>query len=385
MNYDFDEIIDRHGTNALKWEVFPEDVLPLWVADMDFAVAPPIINRIKKRLENPIFGYSLDNSELIETIQKRMLERYNWEIDTESIVLVPGIVSGINFTCRAVCEPGESVIFQTPVYPPFYEAPLNNKLESCLSSLTFDSKAKIYNIDFDEFTGRIKENTRLFILSNPHNPVGRVFTADELQKLGEICCRNDIVICSDEIHSDIIYSGNKHIPIASINPEIADRTITFIAPSKTFNIPGLSCSAAIIQNPELRKKFAQSLHGFSNGVTFIAQEAGSAAYSECSDWLNQMNHYLEANRDFLFDTIAREMPSIGTNQIQATYLAWLDCSRAGIEGNPAKFFAENAKVGLNDGAAFGCGYEKFVRLNFGTPRRILEEALDRMANALHKN
>ena len=385
MNYDFDEIIDRHDTNALKWEIFPEDVLPLWVADMDFAVAPPIINRMKKRLENPIFGYSLDSAELIRTIQKRMLDRYNWQIDTESIVLVPGIVSGINFACRAVCEPGESVIFQTPVYPPFYEAPLNNKLESCLSSLTYDSKEKIYNIDFDEFRSRIKENTRLFILSNPHNPVGRVFTADELQKLGEICCRNDIIICSDEIHSDIIYNGYKHTPIASVDPEIADRTITFIAPSKTFNIPGLSCSAAIIQNRDLRKKFTQSLRGFSNGVSFIAQEAGFAAYSECNDWLDQMNCYLEANRDFLFDTVAREMPSIGINKIQATYLAWLDCSKTGIEGNPEKFFVEKARVGLNDGAAFGRGYEKFVRLNFGTPRKILEEALDRMANALHKN
>mgnify|MGYP002409733723 CR=1 FL=1 len=384
MNYDFDTVIDRHGTNSIKWGVYPEDVLPLWVADTDFAAAPPIVERIKKRIAHPIYGYTMDSPELVSAVQDRMRERYDWEINREDIVLVPGIVSGFNFASRAICEPGESVIFQTPIYPPFFAAPANNQLRTITNPLVFDREQETYRIDFEDFEQKIQKDTRLFILCNPHNPVGRVFSPEELTQLGEICCQKDLIICSDEIHSDIIYNGHKHTPIAALSPEIARRTITLIAPSKTFNIAGFSCSVAIIQNPDLRERFTAACKGFCSGVSFIAQEAGAAAYTECEDWLTQMNRYLEGNRDFLLDTIAREMPAVHTNPIEATYLAWLDCSDAGLPDKPHAFFLENAKVGLNDGAAFGTGYEKFVRLNFGTPRKILAEALERMSRALKK-
>ncbi|NMB94136.1 MAG: putative C-S lyase [Flexilinea flocculi] len=385
MQYDFDKIIDRQGTNALKWEIYPKDVLPLWVADMDFAVAPPIIEQIKKRLEHPIFGYSINKTELIEIIQKRMKEKYQWNIERDSIILVPGIVSGFNFACRSMCNPGDSVIFQTPVYPPFFQAPVNNHLNHFENPLWYNKKEKTYQIDFDDFEKKIDKTTKLFILCNPHNPVGRVFTPEELTRLGEICSQKGVSICSDEIHSDLIFRNYQHTPIASLNPDFSNRTITFIAPSKTYNIPGLACSAAIIPNTEIREKFQKSIRGFCNEVTFIAQEAGYAAYAECDDWLKQLNLYLESNRDFLVNFISREIPEIELNHIQGTYLAWLDCSKLGIEGSPQKFFEREAKVGLNDGAAFGKGYEDYVRLNFGTPRSILSEALERMADAIRKN
>ena len=384
MQYDFDQIIDRRGTNSVKWEHFPADVLPLWVADTDFAVEPAIIRRIQKRLEHPILGYSIDSVELKETVQQRMERLYNWKIGIESISLVPGIVSGFNFAERAICEAGDNVIFQVPAYPPFFEAPINNNLGSVLNPLVFNKDKNIYEIDFDDFEKKINPRTKMLLLCNPQNPTGRVFTPAELTRLGEICLKHDLIICSDEIHSDIIYNGYRHTPIASLNKELENRSITFIAPSKTFNIPGLSCSVAIIPNPEIHKKYLKALNGFCSGVTCLSQEAGIAAYQEGAEWLSQMKIYLEGNRDFLLNFISREMPSIKTTEIQATFLAWLDCSQTGIPGDPQKFFEENAKVGLNEGIPFGPDYEKFVRLNFGTPRKILKEALERMANSLRQ-
>ncbi len=382
MKYDFDQIISRRGTNAIKWERFSEDVLPLWVADTDFAVDPKIIQRLQKRLEHPILGYCHNHPDLINVIVERMSERYKWEITPESVLLLPGVVSGFNFAIRAICESGSSVLFQQPVYPPFFEAPINNRVASSISTLVYNINTNRYEIDFEEFERKIQPETKLFLFCNPQNPTGRVFTVDELEKIALICARHNLVICSDEIHGEIIYSGYQHVPIASLNADVRDRTITLIAPSKTFNIPGLSCSVAIIQNPELRKRYQNVLEGFSSGVSCLSQEAGLAAYAEGTEWLQQMNTYLESNRDYLLQTIATEMPSIQTTEIQATFLAWLDCSQSGIPGNPQAFFENEAKVGLNDGATFGRGFDKFVRLNFGTPRSILMEALQRMSTAM---
>ncbi len=382
MQYDFDHVPDRHGTHSIKWDAFPADVLPLWVADTDFAVAPCIIEAIQKRLQHPIFGYTSDNEQLKTAVVNRMKKLYNWSITGEDIILVPGIVSGFNFACRAFAKPGESVIFQTPVYPPFFGAPNNNHLETIENPLIYDNEKRKYLINFDHFDQAIKENTKLFILCNPHNPVGRVFTKEELYTLGNICLKHHVTVCSDEIHSDFIYKGFHHTPIASINDDFAQNTLTFIAPSKTFNIAGLSCSIAIAQNPEIRKKFHTAIDGLCPFVTCLSQEAACAAYTSGNDWLAQQIAYLESNRDFLDQFIKDEMPSVSNNIIEGTYLAWLDCSKTNITGSPQKYFLEKAKVGLNDGKPFGESYEKFIRLNFGTNRSTLKEALERMASSL---
>ncbi len=384
MKYEFDKIANRRGTNCVKWDAYPADRLPLWVADMDFDVCPKIIDAMRKRLEHPVFGYSKDYDELKQVIVDRMKRLYNWDITADSIIFVPGIVSGFNFAVRAYCGADSSVIYQTPAYPPFIAAPQNFDIEGINNDLYFDESDRLWKIDFEKFESQIKANTSLFMLCNPHNPVGRVFTKEELTKLGNICAKHNMYICSDEIHSDIIYSGYHQTPIASINEDFANRTITFIAPSKTYNIPGLSCSAAIIPNKEMREKYAKALAGLCSGVTGIAQIAGIAAYRDCQDWLDELRVYLEGNRDFAEDYIRANMPAIKTNKMEGTFLMWLDCSACGIEGSPAEFFAEKAHVQLNDGIAFGKDYGKFVRLNLGTNRATLAEALERMKNALEK-
>ncbi len=382
MKYNFDLIPDRRNTDCYKWDLFPKDVLPLWVADTDFEVCPKIIEGIKHRMEHPVFGYAIESPELKMVFSDRLERLYNWKVSPDDLILVPGIVSGFNFAIRAFCGGDNSVIYQTPAYPPFIEGPDNFGVQGIANPLYFDKNDQIWKIDFDRFEEQIQENTSLFILCNPHNPVGRVFTPEELERMGKICLKHHVKICSDEIHCEIIYKGYEHTPIASMNEEFAANTITFMAPSKTFNIPGLACSVAIVQDPEMKKTFQQALQGLGSHVAVLSQAAGLAAYRDCEDWRQELMDYLEANRDFAQSYIRENMPLMGMNKIEATFLMWLDCSKLGLDGNPSKFFAENAKVQLNDGATFGKGFEKFVRLNFGTNRKTLEEALDRMRDSL---
>ncbi len=382
--YNFDSIPERRNTNSFKWDLFPKDRLPLWVADMDFEVCPKIIEAIQKRLEHPVFGYTMESPEFKKVFCERMLKFYNWTVDPEDVILVPGIVSGFNFAIRAFCGADSSVIYQTPAYPPFIEAPDNLRVEGIANDLYYDENERIGKIDFEKFESQIKENTSLFILCNPHNPVGRAFTPEELSKLGEICLKHNVRICSDEIHCEILYKGVKHTPIASINEKLAANTITFMAPSKTFNIPGLCCSAAIVQDPEMRDQFRKALSGLGSMVTVLSQEAGLAAYRDCGDWHAELLEYLEGNRDFALRFIRENIPAIRTNKIEATFLMWLDCSGLGISGSPADYFARNAHVQLNDGKSFGKGYEQFVRLNFGTNRETLAKALNAMKLSLEK-
>ena len=382
MKYQFNEIPNRRGTECVKWDIFPEGDLALWVADMDFAVCPKIISAMQKRMEHPVFGYALEGAEFKQIFCKRMLERYHWKITAEDVMLVPGIVSGFNFAIRAFCGATDSVIYQTPAYPPFIEGPGNFSLEGINNDLYYCEEEQIWKIDFDKFEDQIKENTSLFILCNPHNPVGRTFTPEELNRLGEICLKHGVKICSDEIHCEILYKGSKHTPIASLNERFAADTVTFMAPSKTFNIPGLACSVAIIQDPEMREQFKKAYRGLGSHVSILSQEAGLAAYRDCDDWLEELLDYLEDNRNYVQNYLHENIPQITLNKNEATFLMWLDCSALPIEGSPAKFFAEKAHVQLNDGAAFGKGYEKFVRLNIGTNRATLSEALERMKKAL---
>ncbi len=389
--YDFDTITERRGTDSAKWkwgsnhEPLVDDVLPLWVADMDFQSPPAVIQALQERAAHGVFGYVGPPRELQEVIVERLQKLYNWTVKPGEIIFMAGLVTGINVTCAAVGEPGDGVLMQPPVYGPFLGAPKNR--ERCAQfaelALVQNGQDVRYEIDFDVFESAITDQTSLFLLCNPHNPVGRVFTRAELERLAEICLKHDIVICSDEIHCDLLMDGNQHIPMASLSPEIADKTITLLAPSKTFNLAGLGCGFAVVQNPDLLKRMQAKSHGIGH-VEIFGYAGALAAYREGADWLEELLVYLQANRDYLVDYVKANLPGVRTTTPEGTYLAWLDCREAGIEGVPADFFLEKARVSLNDGAWFGRGGAGFVRLNFGCPRETLDQALVHMHKSLKR-
>jgi cysteine-S-conjugate beta-lyase len=388
MQYDFDRVPNRRASDSVKWRKYADDVLPMWVADMDFVSPEPVVRALRQRVDHGFFGYPEgilnDATELTafrQLIVDRMAQRYHWQVQPREVLFVPGVVSAFNVACHAFATPGGGVLVQTPIYPPMLSAPQNARLSRQDAALTHRPDGS-YEIDWAVFEAAITPETCLFMLCNPHNPAGRVFRHDELERMAEICLRHNVVICSDEIHSDLIYRGHQHSPIASLDPEIARRTITFIAPSKTFNLAGLQCSIAIIQDEELRRKYLQGREGIVEWVNLMGLLAGEVAYREGQAWLDQLLIYLEANRDFLCDYVARELPRITLAKPEGTYLAWLDCRQASIDGNPTEFFLQQARVALSDGTAFGSGGEGFARLNFGCPRSMLLEALERMKQAL---
>lgn len=380
MRYDFDNCPDRRLTESEKWRRYPPDVLPLWVADMDFVSPEPVIRALRQRVEHGVFGYPHEPPELREMIVARLAERYRWHIQPDDIVFVPGVIRGFNLAAHTVAGPGTGVLIQTPIYPPILAVPRNSRMKRQTMELTRGADGA-YAIDWDAFEAAVTGQTRLFILCNPHNPAGRVFRRDELARMAEICLRHNVVICSDEIHCDLVYSGHEHVPIASISTEIARNTITLMAPSKTFNIAGLDCSFAVIQDAALRKRYQHAHGGLVSGVNVMGWLAASAAYREGQEWLTQVLAYLEANRNYLYEFLRKEIPEIVSTIPEGTYLAWLDCRGLGLD-QPHEFFLEQARVALNDGATFGHGGAGHVRLNFGCPRAILAEALGRMKDAL---
>ena len=384
MSCDFDQIIDRRHTDSAKWRYYDEDILPLWVADMDFAVPEPVLRALEERVAHGIFGYGLPPDSLCEVIQEHLARVYGWRVETEEILFLPCVVTGFHRACHAVGTPGDEVLVETPVYWPMLAAPGNNGRTCKVVPLVEEDER--YERDFDGFERAILDTdtgrTSLFLLCNPHNPVGRVFETAELERLAELCLRHDVVICSDEIHCDIIYQNHRHVPIASLAPEIGAQTITLFAPSKTFNVAGLSCSVGVIQNPDLRARLKQAGAGLVPHVNVLGYTAGLAAYRDGQPWLDALLVYLEANRDYLLEYIATHMPGIKCKKPEGTFLAWLDCRDADIPGNPHQFFLERARVALNDGAGFGAGGEGFVRLNFGCPRATLTKALERMRTAM---
>jgi cystathionine beta-lyase len=360
----------------------------MWVADMDFVSPEPVIRALRERVEHGVFGYpesvlpdSKAVSDLRAAIIDNLSQRYKWQVLPEDLVFIPGVVTGFNLACHMVAEPGKGVLVQTPVYPPVLAAPGTAGLARQEMELT-RSEDGSYRIDQDAFLGAIHEDTRLFLLTNPHNPVGRVFSEAELAFMAQACLRRGILICSDEIHCDLVYNGHHHTPIASLDPEIARQTITLMEPSKTYNLAGLQCSFAVIQNPEIRKKYLGSGKGLVSWVNAMGLTAALAAYREGGEWLAGLLAYLEQNRDYLYDFLRSELPSIRMAKPEGTYLAWLDCRESRISENPYKFFLEKGRVAFNDGLTFGRGGEGFIRLNFGCPRDQLEEALCRMKNAL---
>ena len=382
MKFNFDTIINRRETDSIKWGFFDEEVLPMWVADTDFLSPPPVIEVLKKRVEHGVFGYPHLLEETEEAVVLWLEKRHGWQVKREDLVFLPGVVTGFNLATHAVTKPGEGVLVQTPTYRPFLEVDRNVDREQHTMSFA-QAKNGSYKLDADIFTGAVRENTRIFMLCNPQNPTGRVFRKDELEMMAEICLENGVVICSDEIHSDLIFSESEHIPVASLSPEIAANTITLLAPSKTFNIAGLKASVAVITNPELREEFERAKQGLVGWVNLLGQVAARAAYAEGEPWLDAMLVYLEANRDFLVDFVNNELPGVQMVKPEGTYLSWLDCREMGVE-NPQQFFLREAKVGLNDGAWFGEEGKGFVRLNFGCPRAVLREGLERMKVSISK-
>ena len=378
----FDEIIDRRSTESLKWCLYDEDVLPLWVADMDFRCPQAVIDALNKRVSHGIFGYSIVPDDLPEIIVERMRRLYQWDITEEDVCFVPGVVTGLNLTVRALCKPGDAVMVQTPVYPPFLSAPIRAGLKRVDNSLTQNDDGN-YAVDYKSFESQIvKNNVKLFILCNPHNPVGRVFKHEELLRMADICLKYNVIVCSDDIHCDLIFSGYKHIPLASLNQDIAANTITFLAPSKTYNIAGLHTSVGIIQDAGLREMIMKTRKGLISNPGLLSLTAARAAYLHGDAWLADLMHYLEENRDWLLSAVRENLPGVKMTAPEGTFLAWLDCRSVLKDVNPHEFFLQKARVGLNDGATFGRGGEGFARLNFASPRSILEEAIPRMRNAM---
>ncbi|MFC2027149.1 MalY/PatB family protein [Chloroflexota bacterium] len=375
--FDFDTPIDRRGTSSFKWDRYKDrDVIPMWVADMDFRSPPAVIEALKERADHGIFGYGDAPGELNDTVVSMLRSDYGWAIDSSWIVWLPGLVTGLNVTCRAIGDDGNDVLTNIPAYPPFLSAPRNSRRN--LVSAPLVVKDNFWNFDFDRIEKAITPQTKLFILCNPHNPAGRVFTHDELIELCRIRERHNLVICSDEIHCGLILDEDtQHVPTATLSAEISDRTITLMAPSKTFNLPGLGCSFAIISNDDIRKSFCKAMSGIVPHVNVMGYITALAAYRDSHDWHMALLDYLRTNRDIVEKSI-QEIDGLTMTHVEATYLAWIDTRQAGIE-NPVSFF-EAAGVGLSDGIHFGD--PGFVRLNFGCPKTTLEEALRRIHTAM---
>jgi cystathionine beta-lyase len=348
----------------------------MWVADMDFQSPPLVLRALQNRIEHGIFGYSVPGNQTAEAVIGWMQTRHQWTIQPDWIVWLPGLVCALNLACRAFSEPDQEILTATPIYPPFLSAPRfsGRKLVRC----PLKRENAFYSFDFGPLEQAISPQTKVFLFCSPHNPVGRVWTKDELESIAQLCLRKNCLICSDEIHADLVLDpGKKHIPLASLGRDIADRTITLAAPSKTFNLPGLNCAYAIIPNSRLRAQFTRTMRGIVPHVNAVGYVACRAAYTHGGRWLADLIEYLRGNRDLVYETI-RQIPSLSMGPVEATYLAWIDCRGLGIP-NPALFF-EEAGVGLSDGAEFDA--PGFVRLNFACPRSRLQEALRRIQKAV---
>lgn len=380
MTYNFDTIIDRRQSDSIKWQWYG-DALPMWVADMDFRSPEPVTAALRARVEHGIFGYAGEPRELRDVLAAWLQRRFAWTVPTEALVIVPGVVTAFNVACRAFCAPGDGVLVQAPVYPPMRTAPANFGLTRDEMELTRGADGR-YTIDDDLMNATITDRTKLFLLCSPHNPTGRVFTKEELARMAETSLRRGLVICSDEIHADLVYPEHRHTPLASLDPEIARRSITLMAPSKTFNVPGLGFSFAIIEDRELRRQYKAAAADIVPHVGPLGYVGALAAYTECDAWLTECIAYLRGNRDFLAQFVAERLPGVTMALPEGTYLAWLDFRGAGLGEDPQHFCLKQARVALNEAAPFGPGSEGFARLNFACPRAMLAEALERIEAAL---
>ena len=379
MTFDFDQLFDRHHTGSTKWSRYPADVLPMWVADMDFAAPPVIVEALQQRLLHPLLGYSVAQDNLRQAIVTDLWNKYAWQVKPQELIFLPGVESGFNMALKALVQAQQNVVVQVPNYPPLRHAPGHwglNKVE-----LEFNAQADgTYATPLDALRESLKGGGAL-LLSNPHNPIGKVFDREELQAVADICAAQDAWIISDEIHAELCFDGRVHIPTASLSPEISKRTITLMSASKAYNIAGLKTSFMIIQDAALRERVNHARCGMVDSVNPLGMEATRVAYSEAAPWLAELKTYLQANRDWLVDAVRTRLPGVSINEPQGTYLAWLDCSALDLP-DPQRFFLEQGKVGLSAGLDFSDQHQQFVRLNFGCPRALLEDGIARMERAL---
>ena len=377
--FDFDAPVDRQNSGSIKWDRYKgRNIIPLWVADMDFAAPPAVLSALFRHVEHGVFGYTYPSEELSATVVAMLKDVHGWTVKTEWIVWLPGLVTGINIACRAVGNPGDTAMTCTPVYPPFLSAPPQGGRK--LITVPHQSDGKRHGFDFDALEKAVMHQTRMFLLCNPQNPTGRVFTRGELTSLAEICLRHGIIICSDEIHCGLVLDADKHhVSMAALDEAIAAQTITLIAPSKTYNLPGLGCSLAVIPDKGLRSAFQKTMEGIVPHVNTLGYTAALAAYRDSEDWRLALIDYLRGNRDLVEEIVLRT-PGLSMHPVEATYLAWIDCRKLPVN-NPAAFFEESG-VGLSNGRDFGA--EGFVRLNFGCSRSLLVTALERMDQAIRR-
>ncbi len=382
----FNVIPNRRDPNNLnKWNWYPKDVLPMWVADMDFPAPKPILNALHKAIDHGVLGYELPSTALKETVANRMDKLYGWKVKPETVVAVTGIGSGFIIAARIACTPKKGILVQTPVYNEFHE--VKNYVDTPQLDAPFikhvNGNILSYEIDWDIFEKQIKK-AGMFLLCNPHNPLGIIFSRKDLLKMAGLCINNNVLIVSDEIHSELLLDNNKFTPTAKLSTEIAKHTITLISPSKTFNIPGLYCGFAIIPDKDLRARYEKEISHLQLNVSSMGLFAARTAFSgECDKWLKELRRYLTGNRDFLAGYVTEYMPEVCLTIPDATYLGWLDFTQTGIDGSPFEFFMKKGKVALSDGEVFGKEGKGHVRLNFGTSRKILKQGLERMRKALN--
>ena len=397
MKYDFNQICDRKNTNCFKWDFIQsifgnDDVIPMWVADMDFPVATPIVEALKRRAEHEFYGYTKASADVIQSIVDRMWDKYAWKIKPEWIVFTPGVVPALNITVRMLTHPGDEIILQEPVYYPFFPAVTFSGCQIVNNQLKLINGR--YEMDYEDlehqFHARIgmlpvPNRIKAIMLCNPHNPVGRLWSKEELTKLGDIAIKHDVVVISDEIHCELLFKDHLHTPFASISEEFEQNSIVCMSPSKTFNLAGLEVSSIIIPNKKLRHLFINTRTGILPEPNLFGYTALEAAYRFGDEWLDQLLDYLQGNLDFLLKYFANRIPKIKVIKPQGTYLIWLDCRDLGMDDMTLRnFMRDKAKVGFDDGFLFGSGGSGFQRMNIACPRPIIEEALIRIETMVNK-
>jgi cystathionine beta-lyase len=387
MRYDFDRPVDRRGTASIKWDFSKrfaglEDLIPLWVADMDFRACRKVIEALKRRAEHGVFGYTLEPESYYQAVIDWMHRRHGWEVNRSWMLSAPGVVPSINLALLAYTHPGDKVIIQPPVYYPFRESILDNGRQVAENPLRLERHR--YTMNFDQLERLVDERCRLLLLCSPHNPVGRVWRPEELQRLVEICLRRDIIILSDEIHHDLVLKGNRHIPTASLSQAASRITVTFTAATKTFNLAGLGCSMVIASDQRLRERFRiASKRIWTEAANAFSVAAAEAAYRHGEPWLEQVLEYIRDNHEFLVAYLARRLPGARVFPLEGTYLAWVDMRDLGLgDGELKRRILEQARVWLDDGPMFGTGGEGFQRINLACPRCTLEHALKAVVRVL---
>jgi len=383
MTYDFDSLINRRGTGSVKYNFaangMPDDVLPLWIADMDFRSPPCVVEALTETVNHGIFGYSTPDSDFFNAVQGWYSRRFNWPTERESIIITPGVVTAISITIRSLTRPGDGVVIQQPVYHPFESAIRKTGRRLLINELVYDSGR--YSIDFDDFEKKSKE-AGLFILCNPHNPVGRVWTADELSRMGEICLRNNVLIVSDEIHQDFIFPGNRHVVLAGLDPRFSEITITCTAPSKTFNLAGIHHSNIFISNKDIRSSFSNEMSRCGLDIVgMMGIVACRAAYASGEAWLLELLDYIGGNMSLIREFLQTRIPEIRLVEPEGTYLAWLDFRGLGLPVEEMdEMIVQKARLWVNNGTMFGQGGAGFYRMNTACPRSMLREGLERLAS-----